>query len=178
MTSRLADLLSAPRIELLVPCSPWELAEKLRALVGDDSSLWSQLRASFGSRDVLGHVEGTSLVLRKRRTNRNQAPVALRAELRPDAGGTVVSGRVAQSPAMTALTSLAFAGVAFAFANGGTRGLEAFRREPLWMGGLLLVMLTVYVVSHRISAQRQAKFLRDFLVQTLGATPYQSPYSR
>jgi hypothetical protein len=174
----LADLLSAPRIELLVPCSPWELGEKIRPLIGDDTTWWSQFRASFGPRDVIGHIDGASLVLRKRRTNRNQAPVALRAELRPDAGGTVISGRVAQSAGMTAITSLAFAGIAIVFASDQRRGFEAFRSQPLWMGGVVLAMLTVYALSHRISTRRQATFLREFLIQKLGATPYQSPYSQ
>jgi hypothetical protein len=174
----LAELLSAPRIELLVPCSPWELAEKLRPLIGDDTTWWSQFRASFGPRDVIGHVEGASLVLRKRRTNRNQAPVALRAELRPDAGGTLISGRVAQSAAMTGVTSLAFAGIALVLASDQRRGFEAFRSQPLWLGGVVLAMLTVYAVSHRISARRQASFLREFLIHELGAMPYQSPYSQ
>jgi hypothetical protein len=142
------------------------------------SALFS-LTSLFGSRAVIGRVTDTSLRLRKRIRYRNSFQSHLTATLRPEAGGTVISGEVAMHPFVRVFMFIWFGGVILI---GGTMFVAAIgtiffgsgsQHQNAWMGAVIPPVMLVFGFGllrfGRYLARDETRFLTDFLIQTLKA---------
>jgi len=144
----------------------------------ESSGLFS-LAGLFGSKPVVGRVTETSLRLRKRIGYRNSFQSFLAATLRPEAGGTVISGEVAMHPFVRVFMLIWFGGVILI---GGTMfvatvGTMLFgsgsQYQNAWMGAVIPPILLAFgfglVRFGRYLARDETRFLTGFLIQTLNA---------
>lgn len=144
----------------------------------EHSALFS-LAGLVGSKPVVGRVTETSLQLRKRIGYRNSFQSFLSATLRHEAGGTLISGEVAMHPFVTVFMFIWFG---FVILIGGTMFVATVgtlffgpgnRHENAWMGAVIPPVMLVFgfglVRFGRYLARDEARFLTDFLIQTLNA---------
>jgi len=119
------------------------------------------------------------LRLRKRIGYRNSFQSFLAATLRPEAGGTVISGEVAMHPFVRVFMLIWFGGVILI---GGTMfvatvGTMLFgsgsQYQNAWMGAVIPPILLAFgfglVRFGRYLARDETRFLTGFLIQTLNA---------
>jgi hypothetical protein len=162
------------RIQLLSPLTPAECVSRLTAVIDTErlaSSSWS------GSRPVVGRVTDSSLRLRKRIRYRNSFQSFLTATMRPEAGGTLISGEVAMHPFVRAFMLIWLSGVLFI---GGTMFLATVgsmaiasgsHHQNAWMGVVIPPVMLAFgfglVCFGRYLARDEGRFLTDFLSRTL-----------
>ena len=146
-----------------------------------EPSAFFSLASSFGSKPVVGRITETSLRLRKRIGYRNSFQSFLAATLRPEAGGTVISGEVGMHEFVKVFMFIWFGGVILI---GGTMFVATVgkilfgsgnQHENVWMGVVIPPVMLIFgfglVRFGRYLARDEARFLTDFLVQTLNAHP-------
>lgn len=134
-----------------------------------------------GSKPVIGKVSESSLRLRRRIRYGNSFQTFLTATMRPEFGGTVISGECAMHPLVRIFNAVWFGIVAL---FGGTLflvtgwnalyGSTGPSREALWGMLVPLVLLTFGIGLVRLGrylARSDPQFLMDFLIQTLDARP-------
>src|SRR4051812_21410120 len=103
--------MNSNRIELIAPLPPAECASRLKAVIDTERSALFSFAGLFGSRPVVGRVTESSLRLRKRIGYRNSFQSFLTATMRPEAGGTLISGDVAMHPFVRVFMFVWFGGV-------------------------------------------------------------------
>jgi hypothetical protein len=163
------------RLELSSPYSPNECAARLAAAIDAEPRWFSSWSAMFGSKPVIGTVSGDSLCLRKRIGYRNSFQSSLTATMRPGQGGTVISGEMGMDPLVLAFLFIWFGlviligGSVFLATVGdilsGHRNSIAGAAIPVGMAGAGFAMVQL----GRFLARGEARFLTEFLIQTLDA---------
>jgi len=144
-----------------------------------ERSVFLPLAGLFGSKPVVGRVTETSLRLRKRIGYGNSFQSYLAATLRPEAGGTVISGEVAMHPFVRVFMFIWFGG---AILIGGTMFVATIgtlffgsgsKHQNAWMGAVIPPVMLVFgfglVRFGRYLGRDEARYLTDFLIQTLNA---------
>ena len=167
------------RIQLFSPLPPAECVSRLVAVMDTEQSAIFSLAGLFGSKPVIGRVTETSLQLRKRIGYRNSFQSFLAATLRPEAGGTVISGEVAMHAFVKVFMFIWFGGViliggtAFVVTAGTIFFGSSSQHQNAWMGAVIPTVMLLFgfglVRFGRFLARDEARFLTDFLMQTLNA---------
>ena len=98
------------RLEVFSPLAADECVSRLEAAMDKESSGLFRWDA-FGSKPVIGTVSGDSLSLRKRIFYRNSFQTSLSAKIRPERGGTVISGEMGMDTLVRAFLVIWFGGV-------------------------------------------------------------------
>lgn len=173
------------RIQLFSPLPPAECASRLAAAMDVERSPLFSVAGLFGSKPVIGRVTETSLRLRKRIGYQNSFQSFLVATLRGEAGGTVISGEFAMHPFVNAFMFVWFGGViliggtGFLAAVGTIFFVSGSQRQTAWMGVVIPPLMLAFgfglVRFGRYLARDEARFLTDFLAQTLDAKAQNRP---
>lgn len=162
------------RIQLLSPLTPAECVSRLAGVIDTErSAIFSLAR----SRPVVGRVTDSFLRLRKRIRYRNSFQSFLTATMRPEAGGTLISGEVAMHPFVRVFMFMWLGGVLLI---GGTMFLATVgsmvigsgsHHQNAWMGVVIPPVMLAFgfglVCFGRYLAREEARFLKDFLIRTL-----------
>ena len=166
------------RIQLFSPLPPAECASRLKVAMDTERLAHFSLAGFFGSRPVVGQVTESSLRLRKRIGYRNTFQTFLTATMRPEAGGTVISGEFAMHPFVRVFMLIWFGGIIII---GGTMFVATAssmlsgsgQGQNTWMGVVIPTAMLAFgfglVRLGRFLARTESRFLTDFLVQTLNA---------
>ena len=135
----------------------------------------------FGSKPVLGHVTQTSVHLRKRITYRNSFQNMFSGAMRPDIGGTVITGNFSMNRFVMVTMAIWFCGVvgfggfisvtttAGFLSSSGPRGGNDWLAVVIPVGMVIFGVALVGIGRHL--ARHEAQFITAFLTQTLDATP-------
>lgn len=171
--------MTSNRIELLTPLRPAECAWRLTAVIDTEWSALFSFAGLFGSRPVVGRVTESSLRLRKRIGYRNSFQNHLTATMRPEGGGTLISGDVAMHPFVRVFMFVWFSGVVVI---GGMMFLAAVssllfgggnQYQNAWLGAIIPPAMLAFgyglVRFSRYLARGETRFLIEFLVHTLDA---------
>jgi hypothetical protein len=166
------------RIEVFSPFAPADCVSRLRGAI--DGGVMVSL-FGVGSKPVIGKVSESSLRLRRRIRYGNSFQTFLTATMRPEPGGTVISGACTMHPLVRIFNVVWFAIVALfggtlllatgwnaLYGNGGPS------RETLWGILIPLVLLSFGIGLVRLGrylARDDPQFLMDFLAQILEARP-------
>jgi hypothetical protein len=171
--------LSGSEIRLFSPLSPAECASRLEAVIDSERSALFSVAGLFGSRPVVGRVTGSSLRLRKRIGYRNSFQIFLTATMQPEAGGTLISGGFAMHPFVRVFMLIWFGGVIlmggsiFVATVRGTFSVTGGHRQNIWLGLVLPPAMLAFGAGllrvGRFLDRDEARFLTDFLVETLNA---------
>ncbi len=172
--------MNSDRIRLFTLLTPSECASRLKIAIDTDWRL-------FGSKPVVGKVTESSLCLRKRIGYRNSFQSVLTATMQREAGDTVLSGKVAMGSFVRAFMFIWFGGLLLI---GGTIFVVAIasmisgssnRQHDAWLGLVVPPAMLVFgyglVRFGRYLARDEARFLTDFLIQTLDARETNHPGS-
>jgi len=165
------------QVQLYSPHPPAECVARLRAVINSEHLFC--LPNWFGTEPVSGRVTETSLRLSKRIWYRNSFQSFLFAKMRPEAGGTVISGKVGMHP-FTSVFMCIWLGVAFIFGGiilvPSVRSLIAHPdniQQETWVGCAVPLLMPTFgfclVWCGRFLARNEDRFLTDFLSQTLDA---------
>ena len=167
---------SLHRIELRSPLTPEECVARLYAAADVQRPALVSLQAPFGFKPVIGSVTEDSVRLRKRVPYRNSFQYYLFADMRPENGGTVISGRFAMHP-VSWWVMVGFFGLITLIG-----GMETWRTilrfahsESITASNLVgaimpLVMLAIGVflmLQGRRVTRDEARFITDFLTEVL-----------
>lgn len=171
--------MSSNNIQLLTPLTPTECASRLTAAIDTQRSAFISFAGFFGSRPVVGRVTESSLRLRKRIGYRNSFQSFLTATMQRGTEGTVISGEVAMHPFVRAFMFVWFSGVVLI---GGTMFIATLGSllfgsghwaQNSWLGVVIPPVMLAFgyglIRFGRHLARDEAKFLTDFLIQTLDA---------
>lgn len=164
------------RIQLLSPLTPAECVSRLVAVI--DTERPTMLSSGLsGSRPVVGRVTDSFLCIRKRIGYRNSFQSFLTATMRPEAGGTLISGEVAMHPFVQVFMFIWLGGVLLI---GGTVFLATVGsmvigsgspHQNAWMGVVIPPVMLAFgfgLVSFGYHLARdEGRFLTDFLIRTL-----------
>ena len=133
----------------------------------------------FGSKPVIGRVTESSLRLRKRIAYRNSFQRFLTATMRPESGGTVITGKVAMHPFVRVFMTVWFGGVIliggalFVSSIGSVLSSSGSQAHNAWLGLIILPAMIVFgyalVRLGGYLARDETGFLTDFLIRTLDA---------
>jgi hypothetical protein len=166
------------RLEVFSPFTPADCASRLREAI--DSGLRASL-FGLGSKPVIGKVSESSVRLHRRTRYSNSFQTLLTAAMRPEQGGTVISGECAMHPFVRIfmvvwVCALAFIGVTLFLTVGwkALSGRSGDNREALLSVIIPLGMLAFgigLVRFGRYLTRNDPQFLRDFLIQILDARP-------
>jgi hypothetical protein len=157
---------------LFSPFTPVDCAKRLREAV-DEGAMVSFFRA--GSKPVIGKVSEFSLTLNKRINYRNSYQPYLTATMRPELGGTAISGVLAMHPFVRIFNVVWFGFVTIIFLGMGWASLSGKRGDSRETSLMLIVPLGMLCFGigliwfGRFLARNEPKFLEDFLIQTLDA---------
>jgi hypothetical protein len=174
--------LQGSKMRLFSPLSPAECAARLTEVIDFERSAHFSLAGLFGSRPVVGHVTGSSLRLRKRIGYRNPFQIFLTATMRPETGGTLISGGFAMHPFIRVFLLIWFGGVILI---GGSIFVATVRgifsgtsdRQGMWVGLLAPPIMLAFGVGllrlGRFLGRKEARFLTDFLIEKLNARDQQ-----
>jgi hypothetical protein len=169
-------------IQLFTPLTPSECVSRLVEVVDEERSLLFSWNAFFGSREVLGKVTQRSIRLRKRIKGRNSFQMFLIATMRPEEGGTEISGRISMHPFTRIFMIIWFSmaailGLLTAIASLFHSSIEG--RTISWQGILqpLIMLLFGYGLLRfgLWNRQEEASFLKEFLLRTLAAQDRLAP---
>ena len=162
------------KIEVFSPYSPDECASRVTAAIDDETLFW--LRGWFGSKPVIGRVSGLTLKLHKRIRYRNSFQRFFTATMRPHDGGTIISGTFGMHPFVRIFMLIWFGGLitvgtglVASVINGSFRSSSGpngnFLGAAIPLGmlifGIGLVRFGLFL------ARNEARFITDFLIQTL-----------
>jgi len=150
---------------------PSECVSRLAAAIDVERSAFFSWTGMFGSKPVIGSLTETSLRIRKRIRYRNSFQSSLVATLRPEAGGTVISGAVAMDPFVRVFMYIWFGALTL---MGGAAFFGAVsEHQDAWVGvkaPLIMLIFGVALVSFgRNLALKENRFLKGFLIETLNA---------
>lgn len=162
------------RIQLLSPLTPAECVSRLAGVIDTErSAIFSLAR----SRPVVGRVTDSFLRLRRRIGYRNSFQSFLTATMRPEAGGTLISGTVAMHPFVRVFMFMWLGGVLLL---GGTMFIATVssmvigsdsHHQNAWMGVVIPPAMLAFgfglMCFGRYLAREEARFLTDFLIRTL-----------
>src|SRR5277367_2110356 len=170
------------RIEVFSPFTPADCASRLREAI--DGGVMVSL-FGMGSKPVIGRVSESSFRLRRRIRYHNSYQTYLTATMRPELGGTVISGVCAIHPLVRIFNIVWFGGVALIggavfLATGwnALSGKSGESRDTLLGMIIPLVMLAFgigLVRFGRYLARNDPRFLITFLIQTLNARAARQP---
>jgi hypothetical protein len=171
--------LSDSEMRLFSPFSPVECVSRLEAVIDTERSALFSLGGLFGSRPVVGRVNGSSLRLHKRIGYRNSFQIFLTATMQAEAGGTLISGGFAMHPFVRVFMLIWFGSVILiggsifvAIVRGVLSGTGS-NRHNMWVGLVvppaMLVFGVVLLRVGRFLARNESRFLTDFLIETLNA---------
>jgi hypothetical protein len=171
--------MNSDRIQLLTPLTPTECALRLTAAIDAERSAFFSLAGLLGSKPVAGRVTESSLRLRKRIGYRNSFQSFLTATMQQELGGTVISGEVGMHPFVRVSMFIWFGGVILI---GGTIFAASISsmifgsgslRQNAWLGAVIPPVMLAFgyglIRFGRYLARHDARFLTDFLIQTLDA---------
>jgi hypothetical protein len=105
--------MNSGRINLLAPFGQAECVSRLTAAIDAEQSLLSSIAALRGSKPVVGWVTESSMRLRKRIGYGNSFQSYLTATMRPEAGGTAISGKIAMHPLVRAAMIVWFGAIIY-----------------------------------------------------------------
>jgi hypothetical protein len=160
------------QVEVFSPFAPADCASRLREAI--DGGVMVSL-FGLGSKPVIGSVSEASFMLRRRIRYRNSFQTFLTATMRPELGGTVISGACAMHPLVRIFNVVWLGGVALfgrtIFLASGWNvlsGKSGGSRETLLSMIIPLIMLTFgigLVRFGRYLARNDPRFLVDFLME-------------
>jgi hypothetical protein len=120
--------MNSGRINLLAPFGQAECVSRLTAAIDAEQSLLSSIAALRGSKPVVGWVTESSMRLRKRIgygnsfqsyltrcevRERSKTHSSTTATMRPEAGGTAISGKIAMHPLVRAAMIVWFGAIIY-----------------------------------------------------------------
>jgi hypothetical protein len=171
--------MNSGRINLLAPFGQAECVSRLTAAIDAEQSLLSSIAALRGSKPVVGWVTESSMRLRKRIGYGNSFQSYLTATMRPEAGGTAISGKIAMHPLVRAAMIVWFGAIIY------MAGAPFIRTLYLMIVGspaeyenakVLLVTFPVMlafgfglIAFGRYLARNEIRFLTEFLIRELDA---------
>ncbi len=168
------------RLELYSPLPPDECAKRLSEAIDSERSALFSFLSLFGSHPVAGHVDVSSLKLRKRIRHNNSFQSYLTATMRPEGSGTVISGDFAMHPFVWVFLAIWFTGVTliggavFIVTVGAYISGSPLRGDKAWMGvvsPLVVIGFGLALVRFgRFLARNEVRFIKDFLMQALNAS--------
>jgi hypothetical protein len=177
------ELLDPHRVELFTSLSPAECVVRLTAVIDAERTPYFSLANILGVMAAAGHVTETSLYLRKRVGYRHPSRRYLLATMRPEAGGTLISGEVVVNPVARLSFYVVIGGVLL---FGGALFLKSVRSllfdpgsHPMngWMGAVMPPAVLAFLLGLARTgsqlARNEARFLTDFLIETLNARPHE-----
>jgi hypothetical protein len=173
------------RVELFTLLTPAECVARLAAVTDRERSPFFSLSSILGVMAVAGHVTKTSLNLRKRVEYRSPSQWHLVATMRAEAGGTVISGEVATYALPRAMGCVSFPIFLLIFAGAWFNAVRTLLFDPgvhsrdVWAKAIgppamLIFMLGMVKLTSHL-ARNEPRFLTDFVIETLGARPYERP---
>jgi len=163
-------------VEIFSPLPPAECAVRLASAIDTERSVIFSSAALFGSKLVIGQASESSLRLRKRIRYRNSFQSFLFATMRPQQGGTLISGTFAMHPMVRTFIFVWFGfiaviggGVALATVRGTLSSSDGNSHSLLGIIIPLAMLCFGFVLIRfgRYLARNEARFPTDFLVQTL-----------
>jgi hypothetical protein len=164
------------RLEIFSPLPPAECAARLASTIDRERSLLFSSTALLGSKPVIGQASESSLRLRKRIRYRNSFQSFLFATMRPQQGGTLISGTFAMHPMVRTFMFVWFGFVAviggaltLATVRGTLSSSDGNSHSPMGViipVGMLCIGLAL-IRFGRYLARNEARFISDFLIQTL-----------
>jgi hypothetical protein len=167
------------RINLLAPYGQAECVSRLSAAIDTEDSVRSSFAALRGSELVVGSVTGSSMRLRKRISYGNSFQSYLRATMRPEAGGTAISGKIAVHPlvrvamivwfgAIIYLAGPAFLHTVYSILVGSAPEYENARVLLVAFPGMLACGFGLIAFGRHL-ARDETRFLTEFLLRELDA---------
>lgn len=166
-------------IELYSPLSLTECAQRLESAIDCERSVLISFSSMFGTKPVVGRVTQTSLKLRKRIGYRNSFQSFLTAAMRAEGTGTVISGEFAMHPFVRVFMILWFSGVIliggtmFFITIGALLFGPTHHGDHAWIGAVVPPIMIGFGVGlirfGQYLARNEARFITDFLLQTLNA---------
>lgn len=169
--------MNSNRIQLLAPLTPAECASRLSVAIDAERLTMFSVAGWSGSRPVVGRVTNSSLRLRKRLKYRNSFQSFLTATMRPEAGGTLISGEVAMHPFIRVfmvvwLGNVGLIGVLMLLVTISSMMMGSDHADQdAWMGVVIPAVMFAFgfglVGFGRYLARDEGRFLTNFLMQTL-----------
>jgi hypothetical protein len=163
-------------IRLFTPFPPEECIKRLNAAIDTSHSALISWALFYGSKPVVGYAKETSFWLMQRKRYGNSFKPLLTASMRPEDGGTLISGTFAMHPLVRAFLFLWFGGalimggILFVFVVSGTL-TQLEPHQNTWLAVVVppLVLAGGFglIGFGRYLARNESKFLKDFLIQTL-----------
>ncbi len=162
------------RFQLATTLSPAQCVSRLAAAMDVEPTLRRPFAGMSGAKQVVGRITEQSLRLRKRIQYHNSFQSRLTATIEPAPDGTMISARVAMERGARVFMAFWIAGTLVSgcpFLLAAARSVPATAHE--WMGVLVPISMPVFgallVGFGRYLARDEARFLKEFLIQTLDA---------
>lgn len=160
-------------VEVVSPLPLSECVSRLRAAT-DNRAI--EYYFGIGSKPVVAKISDCSFRLRRRIWYSNSFQTYLSATMRPQLGGTVISGECGMHPTVVPFSIIWFALVAVSMLLApGLKVLHGQRDEDALFGLIIcsvMLGLGIGIVRFgRYLARNEARILSDFIFQTLDAGP-------
>jgi hypothetical protein len=174
------EAFASERLEIISPFPPEECARRILAEIDVERATAFLVKRMAGARPVVGRVNGSSILLRKRVSYNNSFQTFLTATLQPHGTGTVIQGELALHPFTRVFMPVWFGGVVL---FGGAAlfvrllGLLTHHPSPAENNAWLVMVIPLgmllfgYLLVRfgRYLARDEACFLTDFLDRILEA---------
>ena len=166
--------MNSKRIKLRTALTPADCVSRLAEVIDTDGSLFASRMDLAGSKPLMGRLDESSLFVRKRIGYRNSFQSLLKATIRPDAAGPVISGKIMIHPfiQMFMFAWFLISGTMLIMRAAPVLGLGNSGQNtgmamiiPLFM----LVFGIGLILFGRHVARDEAPFLIDVLIRTLDA---------